>query len=896
MVEFRKTGRITVIMAAITIMLWAVDTGFPVDFSGLVEGVNQIWSPGTPGPLYALNDTPVTIVSGDEDTSSPSAFVMAAKYGNGQVVAIGHGGPFEEHGIDRFDNMRFGLNIVTWLDKLERKKMLIDTGHGEWAGGANIPTLIAELEANGYQVVQNSSMFTESLLSDCGVLYINTIWSGSVTPEEVEAIRNFVDSGGGLFILGLGWSWEPYHPGSTLDDYPMNQIAAPYGIRWMRGDIGDPTNNHEGSPIFHTFYPDTRTSTVYEAFAYIKSVTDSHTSDLPQALQADGGLRKEYTNVIQVIAVPTNEFEPDHPQRTEVYNLLKELISDFPQYYSKPVTFDKDTENVMAWTRERVCRIFIDATPMTPSVSAEIASTVQLWGRYLDIWSDFGIYLLDNSSLDQQQLDFIYSYLNLIPPGLHNLRAISVRDFLGSNIADISLSGSDGGVNIFGVAIGGYSENSFPSDSEPGVVDGFSIVVAHEVNHVVDAYTFGSNAEMLERKQTLIEQAAPSDIIFKDHSMGLGVDWDSTKSNFQLLGYWNGQQSSWDSAWNDYWNSGPGYDANANWLKNNLRLMCEAPQEAFATLANQYFTNSETMLNLALDRFGNGRKICINQFLFFADVYSVGGERTFFYIIDTEGNIQREDIFLSRDINGQISSLLTDSGKYRFALDGNANVLSYSYVVPASAEERPYDLNQDGIVDTSDLIIVAQQLGESVTTPTEPNPDVNGDGTVDILDIVLVANHFGEVHSPAAPSKNIWKVDREHLPLLTKIYNIMAENPNSGPDFLAAKSLLHRLISDTRISKTEVFQNYPNPFNPDTWVPYQLREDSDVIIKIYTSAGQLVRTLDLGHKSAGVYISKEKAAYWDGRNEGGEKTVSGVYFYNIQAGDFTATKKMTIVE
>jgi flagellar hook assembly protein FlgD len=69
-----------------------------------------------------------------------------------------------------------------------------------------------------------------------------------------------------------------------------------------------------------------------------------------------------------------------------------------------------------------------------------------------------------------------------------------------------------------------------------------------------------------------------------------------------------------------------------------------------------------------------------------------------------------------------------------------------------------------------------------------------------------------------------------------------------------------------------------------------------VIIRIYTSTGQLVRTLNLGHKSAGIYTSKEKGAYWDGRNEEGEKTASGVYFYNIQAGDFTATKKMTIVE
>ena len=91
-------------------------------------------------------------------------------------------------------------------------------------------------------------------------------------------------------------------------------------------------------------------------------------------------------------------------------------------------------------------------------------------------------------------------------------------------------------------------------------------------------------------------------------------------------------------------------------------------------------------------------------------------------------------------------------------------------------------------------------------------------------------------------------------------------------------------------------QNYPNPFNPDTWIPYQLRKDANVVIKIYTTTGQLVRTLSLGHKPAGFYTGKEKAAYWDGRNEAGEHVSSGVYFYSIKAGALTATRKMVIVE
>jgi hypothetical protein len=93
-----------------------------------------------------------------------------------------------------------------------------------------------------------------------------------------------------------------------------------------------------------------------------------------------------------------------------------------------------------------------------------------------------------------------------------------------------------------------------------------------------------------------------------------------------------------------------------------------------------------------------------------------------------------------------------------------------------------------------------------------------------------------------------------------------------------------------------LLQNYPNPFNPETWVPYRLSTAGDVTINIYNVAGQLIRTLKLGHREAGSYTVKERAAYWDGRNTTGERVASGVYFYNIQSGSFHATKRMVIVK
>ena len=88
--------------------------------------------------------------------------------------------------------------------------------------------------------------------------------------------------------------------------------------------------------------------------------------------------------------------------------------------------------------------------------------------------------------------------------------------------------------------------------------------------------------------------------------------------------------------------------------------------------------------------------------------------------------------------------------------------------------------------------------------------------------------------------------------------------------------------------------NYPNPFNPETWIPYQLTEDAEVTLTIYTANGKVVRTLILGQQPAGMYQSKTRAAYWDGRNTVGEPVASGVYFYTLTAGEFTATRKMLI--
>ena len=107
---------------------------------------------------------------------------------------------------------------------------------------------------------------------------------------------------------------------------------------------------------------------------------------------------------------------------------------------------------------------------------------------------------------------------------------------------------------------------------------------------------------------------------------------------------------------------------------------------------------------------------------------------------------------------------------------------------------------------------------------------------------------------------------------------------------------LPALIAYEIPAETALLHNYPNPFNPETWIPYQLAHAADVTLTIYDTQGALVRQLDLGYQQPGYYTNRTRAAYWDGRNNLGEAVGSGVYFYHLHAGDYSAIQKMVILK
>ena len=104
------------------------------------------------------------------------------------------------------------------------------------------------------------------------------------------------------------------------------------------------------------------------------------------------------------------------------------------------------------------------------------------------------------------------------------------------------------------------------------------------------------------------------------------------------------------------------------------------------------------------------------------------------------------------------------------------------------------------------------------------------------------------------------------------------------------------LQTNVEVLHTRLLHNYPDPFNPETWIPYELADESDVRIVIYDSHGHLVRQIDVGQQAKGQYIGKDKAVYWDGKDDNGASVASGVYFYTLRADNFSQTRRLVILK
>ena len=227
--------------------------------------------------------------------------------------------------------------------------------------------------------------------------------------------------------------------------------------------------------------------------------------------------------------------------------------------------------------------------------------------------------------------------------------------------------------------------------------------------------------------------------------------------------------------------------------------------------------------------------------------------------------------------------------------DGQVNVLDLVWVAVSYGMRGtglPADVNADGIVNIQDLVAVAAGIDAGTVLPTKIAEEVLLAAALDGAAgaPVIGFNTRSEALSGVTAYRNVANAlaDAKHLAI---------DDVRLGEGVALLETLLQVLAEMKAIPETTaLLPNYPNPFNPETWIPYHLATDADVTLTIYNIRGVAVRQLVLGHQSAGVYESRGRAAYWDGRNQLGEPVASGLYFYTLTAGDFTATRKLLIAK
>lgn len=409
----------------------------------------------------------------------------------------------------------------------------------------------------------------------------------------------------------------------------------------------------------------------------IEQIMSAHPGDLGATMAGDTALRDELFAQHWALRDFSSQLQPALSVRTAIRDWYAAHIAAYPQYLPW-VQLNRNTQQFVPSLAGQCWVNLLECMPDSAAHRTFVADTIGSSGWHRALITDYATLFIENRTASTAQTKALYDEQASMPPEFRVVERVTIRDFLVP-------TGATGeppikaktGVNIFSTSVGGAAEG-FPSDVPQVLIDTYCVALAHELNHNVEAPAGAIwPAWYYQRKSELMKQAAPAIYAWTANADGTW-SWDQagTKAAFQAAGLWDGNSATWSATLSGYWAAGgpaAGYDK--RWCRDNLKFCIEAPGEAFATLSNQYFDDSKTMLQLGLNRYATGNRYPLHQFLWFVETYALNTANTFFWRIDTAANVTRTTIPVRRGAGGHVSGLTVNGKDYDFAIAANGDVL-----------------------------------------------------------------------------------------------------------------------------------------------------------------------------------------------------------------------------
>jgi len=403
------------------------------------------------------------------------------------------------------------------------------------------------------------------------------------------------------------------------------------------------------------------------------NVLAQHAQNLGKDLNDDAELRRRVFGSLASLQADLAGGLIPPSSREALFGKLAPLAKQYPMLLGRSKA-DLQTAAYLPLLAGQYWVVLLESLPDSVANRKRVADALGFQAGYRRLLVDLGVLFIDNNTATSEHLAAMHRLMTAMPRAVWDVETITVAGWLRPAISSQKIR-SRSGINIFDLPLG-RPENSFAGDApRPGVTDVYLICLAHELAHnMLDTVGRRTRPELYERKFEGLAQAAGPQVVYRSPK-SRGIDLAATKKKFRSIGAWDGDDASWNAAWRRYFQGRKQFDR--AYARGNIQFFLNAPQEAFATLANQYFADSQLMLEFCKVRWDAGHRSNINQFLLIADYLSEGTNTVRFYVMRPGGDLAVAAVALRRDAEGRITQVRSKKSTARFEYQAGSLVTGF---------------------------------------------------------------------------------------------------------------------------------------------------------------------------------------------------------------------------